>query len=254
MTELNSLKELNVTLIRSENRKADELRKIKITPNYIPQAAGSVLVEFGKTRVICAASVEEKIPRWMMNEKNKTGWITAEYSMTPYAGGKRKMRESTMGKIGGRTQEIQRLIGRSLRSVVTLKYLGLRTIWIDCDVIQADGGTRTASITGGYIALYLALQKFVDDGKIKRIPMKRKVSAISVGVVGDEILLDLDYPEDFAAAVDFNVVMTDTGEFIEVQGTAEERPFSRKQLDKMLKLAEKGCKELFKLQEEAVKI
>ncbi len=252
MTELNNLKDLNVTLIRSGNRKADELREIKITPDFIPKADGSVLVEFGSTRVICAASVEEKIPRWMMNEKNKTGWITAEYSMTPYAGGQRKMRESTTGKVGGRTQEIQRLIGRSLRSVVALKHLGQRTIWIDCDVIQADGGTRTASITGGYIALYFALQKLVKEEKIKKIPMKRKVAAISVGVVGNEILLDLDYPEDLTAAVDFNVVMTDHGEFIEVQGTAEEKPFSRKQLDQMLILAEKGCKELFKLQDEAV--
>jgi len=173
--------------------------------------------------------------------------------MLPYAGGQRKMRESTVGKISGRTQEIQRLIGRSFRAVVDLKTLGERTIWIDCDVLEADGGTRTASITGAYVALSLALQRLVKKHVIKTNPLKQQVSAISVGLVDGKILLDLDYSEDFAAAVDFNVVMTDSGEFIEVQGTAEEKPFTGKQLSQMLKLAEKGCKDLFELQEKATK-
>lgn len=166
----------------------------------------------------------------------------------PYAGGGRKMRESTQGKVGGRTHEIQRLIGRSLRSAVNLKKLGDRTIWIDCDVIQADGGTRTASITGGFIALYAALHRLVKRKVFRKMPILRNVSAISVGIVQEQVLLDLDYTEDFAAAVDFNIVMTDKGEYIETQGTAEERPYTRAQLDEMLALGEKGCRELFALQ------
>jgi ribonuclease PH len=253
MTELNSFKELNVAHVRSGKRKADELRTVNISLDYIPSAEGSVLIECGSTRVICVASVEDRLPRWMMQEPEKTGWITAEYSLMPYAGGARKMRESTQGKVGGRTHEIQRLIGRSLRSVVNLKMLGDRTLWIDCDVIQADGGTRTASITGGYIALYAALHRLVKRKVLKKMPMSKKVSAISVGIVQGQPLLDLDYTEDFSAAVDFNVVMTDSGEFIETQGTAEEQPFSRAQLEEMLSLAEKGCRELHALQESVIK-
>ena len=188
----------------------------------------------------------------MQQNIRKQGWITAEYSLLPYAGGPRKMRESTAGRVGGRTQEIQRLIGRSFRSIVDLKALGERTIWIDCDVIEADGGTRTASVTGGYVALYVALRRLVKKRVIDRMPLKRRVSAISVGIVDKMPLLDLDYNEDAAADVDFNVVMTDAGEFVEVQGTAEERPFTHEQLSQMLALAEKGCRKLFALQEEAL--
>jgi len=248
MTELNSFNDLNVTHVRSGKRTADELRNVRIELDYIPSADGSVLIECGNTRVICVASVEDRLPRWMMQDPNKTGWITAEYSLMPYAGGGRKMRESTQGKVGGRTHEIQRLIGRSLRSAVNLKQLGDRTIWIDCDVIQADGGTRTASITGGFIALYAALHRLVKRKVIRKMPILRNVSAISVGIVQKQVLLDLDYTEDFAAAVDFNVVMTDKGEYIETQGTAEEHPYTREQLDQMLAVAEKGCRELFDLQ------
>ena len=249
MTDLTSFTDLNVSHLRGNKRPPDALRPITITPDYVPSANGSVLIECGDTRVICAASVEDRLPRWMMQEKNRTGWITAEYSMLPYAGGDRKMRESTQGKVGGRTQEIQRLIGRSLRTVVDLKKLGDRTIWIDCDVIQADGGTRTASITGGYLALYMALHHLVHRKVLKNVPLSAKVAAISVGLVDAVPLLDLDYTEDFSADVDFNVVMTDNGEFIELQGTAEEKPFSRSQLDQMLVMAEKGCRELHALQE-----
>lgn len=248
MPELNSFKDLNVSHVRSGKRAADELRNVRIELDYIPSADGSVLIECGNTRVICVASVEDRLPRWMMQDPNKTGWITAEYSLMPYAGGGRKMRESTQGKVGGRTHEIQRLIGRSLRSAVNLKQLGERTIWIDCDVIQADGGTRTASITGGFIALYAALHRLVKRKVLRNLPIQRNVSAISVGIVQGQALLDLDYTEDFAAAVDFNIVMTDKGEFIETQGTAEEKPYTRDQLDEMLALGEKGCRELFALQ------
>jgi ribonuclease PH len=248
MTELNSFNELNISHVRSGKRAVDELRPVHIALDYIPSADGSVLIECGNTRVICVASVEDRLPRWMMQEPQKTGWITAEYSLMPYAGGGRRMRESTQGKVGGRTHEIQRLIGRSLRSAVNLKQLGDRTIWIDCDVIQADGGTRTASITGGFIALYAAVHRLVKRKVLRKLPVLRNVSAISVGIVHGQALLDLDYSEDFAAAVDFNVVMTDKGEYIETQGTAEEQPYSRAQLDAMLALAEKGCRELYVLQ------
>ncbi len=253
MPQIKNLKDLEIEIARNDGRQNDRLREIKITPNYIKNATGSVLIEAGNTRVVCVASIENKIPRWMIQQNiRKQGWITAEYNMLPYAGGQRKMRESTAGKVSGRTQEIQRLIGRSFRSVVDLKALGEKTIWIDCDVLEADGGTRTASITGAYVALALALKKLQKKKIIKGEPLKQQVAAISVGIVDGKPLLDLDYSEDFAAEVDFNVVMTDAGEFIEVQGTAEEKPFTGEQLSEMLKLAEKGCKELFEFQKLAI--
>ncbi len=254
MTQIKNLKDLEIDLARNDGRQNDQLREIKITPNYIKNATGSVLIEAGKTRVVCVVSIENKIPRWMIQQGiRKQGWITAEYNMLPYAGGQRKMRESTAGKVSGRTQEIQRLIGRSFRAVVDLKALGERTIWIDCDVLEADGGTRTASITGAYVALSLAIKKLQKKNIIKGNPLKQQVAAISVGIVDGKALLDLDYSEDFAAEVDFNVVMTDAGEFIEVQGTAEEKPFTGDQLSEMLELAKKGCKEIFELQKTAIK-
>ena len=253
MPQIKNLKDLEIDLARNDGRQNDQLREIKITPNYIKNATGSVLIEAGKTRVVCVASIENKIPRWMIQQGiRKQGWITAEYNMLPYAGGQRKMRESTAGKVSGRTQEIQRLIGRSFRAVVDLKALGERTIWIDCDVLEADGGTRTASITGAYVALSLAIKKLQKKNIIKGNPLKQQVAAISVGIVDGKALLDLDYSEDFAAEVDFNVVMTDAGEFIEVQGTAEEKPFTGDQLSEMLDLAKKGCEEIFELQKKSI--
>ena len=253
MSKIKSLKDLEIDVARNDGRQNDQLREIKITPHYIKNATGSVLIEAGKTRVVCVVSIEKKIPRWMMQQNiRKQGWVTAEYNMMPYAGGQRKMRESTIGKISGRTQEIQRLIGRSFRAVIDLKSLGENTVWIDCDVLEADGGTRTASITGAYVALFLALEKLKKQKIIKENPLKKQVAAISVGIVGGKPLLDLDYSEDFAAEVDFNVVMTNDGDFIEIQGTAEENPFSKNQLTDMLNLAEKGCKELFELQKKAI--
>lgn len=233
---------------RINNRKPDELREMKMIPGYIKHPQGSVLIEMGETKVICSATVEEKVPFFLKN--TGTGWITAEYSMLPGATHTRNVRESSKGKISGRTQEIQRLIGRALRSVVDLKALGEKTIWIDCDVIQADGGTRTAAITGAFVALALAVEKIYSQGKIKTFPIKNYVSAISIGVIEGTELLDLCYEEDSRAHVDMNVVMTDQGEFIEVQGTGEEAPFSKEQLLGLLTLAEKGNRELIRRQRE----
>lgn len=235
---------------RIDNRNFDETRDIKITRNYTKYAEGSVLIEMGETKVICTASIEEKVPPFLRN--TGTGWINAEYSMLPRSTHERKIRESAKGKIEGRTQEIQRLIGRAIRSVVDLEKIGERTIWIDCDVIQADGGTRTASITGAYVAVVDALYKLYSSKKIKTMPVDRFVSAISVGIVNNEHLLDLCYEEDSNAQVDMNVIMTNKGEFVEVQGTGEERPFSREDLNKLLELAEKGNKKLFNAQKEAL--
>jgi ribonuclease PH len=207
-------------------------------------AAGSVLLEMGQTHVLCAASVEESVPPWMRNQKIEGGWVTAEYSMLPYSTQPRSRRESTAGKVGGRTMEIQRLIGRSLRAVVDLKALGARSIWVDCDVIQADGGTRTASITGAYVALRMAVDGLMKTGLLEEDPVRESVAAISVGVVGGVPLLDLNYQEDFAAEVDMNVVMTGDGRFVEVQGTAESEPFSRAVLHEMEALAEGGIRDL----------
>ena len=233
---------------RIDNRKPDELREMKMTTDYIKHPQGSVLIEMGETKVICSATIEEKVPFFLKN--SGTGWITAEYSMLPGATHTRNIRESSKGKISGRTQEIQRLIGRALRSVVDLKALGEKTIWIDCDVIQADGGTRTASITGAFVALTMAVDKLYSKGKMKAFPIKNYVSAISIGVIDGTELLDLCYEEDFKAHVDMNVVMTDQGEFIEVQGTGEEAPFSKEQLLSLLTLAEKGNRELTEMQRE----
>ena len=232
-------------MIRSDGRKPDELRKVEITLDYIKHAEGSCLIEFGDTKVICTASVEEKVPPFLKGTGQ--GWITAEYAMIPRATVQRTVRESAKGRLTGRTQEIQRLIGRSLRSAVDLLTLGEITIWIDCDVIQADGGTRTASITGAFVALYRALQK-ID----KLSAVKNFVAAVSVGIVDGEYLLDLNYEEDSVAEVDMNIVMNDKGEFIEIQGTAEGRPFSKKDLDKLLALGESGIRQLFEEQKKAL--
>jgi ribonuclease PH len=228
--------------MRSDNRPADHLRETTITPEYLLHAEGSVLIEAGRTRVICAASVEDRVPPFLRNTGK--GWVTAEYGMLPRATSTRTTREASSGKVGGRTQEIQRLIGRSLRAVTNLPVLGERTIWIDCDVIQADGGTRTASITGAFVALALALEKLRERDVIRTIPLYDYVAAISVGIVDGEPLLDLAYDDDSRADVDMNVVKTGDGRFIEVQGTAEAVPFDREALDTLLTLADRGITQL----------
>lgn len=232
-----------MTIIRADGRRPDQLRPVQITRNVNMYAEGSVLIEVGNTRVLCTATVEDKVPTFLRGTGE--GWITAEYSMLPRATAERNPREAARGKIGGRTHEIQRLIGRALRAVVDLKALGERTIWIDCDVLQADGGTRSASITGAFIALADALRKIegVDVG------VKEYLAAVSVGIVNGEVLLDLDYGEDSTAEVDFNVVMTQSGQLVEVQGTAEGRPFSRAEMEQLLNLAEKGIRELMDMQQ-----
>jgi ribonuclease PH len=217
-----------------------------MTPGFLLHAEGSVLIEVGRTRVICSASVEERVPPFLRNTGK--GWVTAEYGMLPRATSTRTQREATAGKVGGRTQEIQRLIGRSLRSVVKLAELGERTIWVDCDVIQADGGTRTASITGGFVALVLALQRMKETGSIRAIPVQDYVAATSVGVVGGIAMLDLAYDEDSRADVDMNIVKTGDGRFIELQGTAEGPPFEREALDDLMALGDKGIRALVDLQ------
>lgn len=231
--------------MRENNRKNDELREVKITKNYIKYPEGSVLIEFGNTKVICNATIEEKIPPFLKNMNQ--GWISAEYSMLPRATNTRTKRESMNGKVSGRTMEIQRLIGRALRASIDLTKLGERTILIDCDVIQADGGTRTASITGAYIALELAVNKLISEKIILENPIKAKVAAISVGKVEGKIKLDLDYNEDLNADVDMNVVMNNKGEFIEIQGTGEEATFTQNELLEFLEYAKKGINKLFEL-------
>ena len=236
--------------LRLDGRRFDQIREVRITNNYLLHAEGSVLIEMGNTKVICTASVEEKTAQHLRGSGK--GWVTAEYGMLPRSTGTRKMRDSTRGKVDGRTMEIQRLIGRALRSVVDMGKMGERTIWIDCDVIQADGGTRTASITGAFVALMEAFRKLKDAGVIAEIPVKSYVSAISIGIVADEILLDLCYEEDSTAMVDMNVVMTNQGEYIELQGTGEDAPFKAAELTAMLALAEKGCRELMSAQKAIV--
>lgn len=231
---------------RIDSRKYDQLRPVKFTRNFTKHAQGSVLVEMGETKVICTATIEDKVPPFMRNTGK--GWLTAEYSMLPSSTHTRKVRDASRGKIDGRTQEIQRLIGRALRAIVDLDNIGERTIWIDCDVIQADGGTRTASITGAFIALVDAVNMLKTKEGFKHFPIKNFVSAVSVGIVKDKPLLDLCYEEDSSAKVDMNIIMTDSGEFIEVQGTGEEAPFSKTDLLELLRLAEKGNKELIELQ------
>ncbi len=228
--------------MRSDQRPANQLRDTRLTPNYLPHAEGSVFIEAGRTRVICTASVEDRVPPFLRNTGK--GWVTAEYGMLPRATSTRTTREASTGKVGGRTQEIQRLIGRSLRAVTNLTALGERSIWIDCDVIQADGGTRTASITGAYVALALALEKLRERDLIRTIPLSDYVAAISVGIVDGEPLLDLAYDDDSRAEVDMNVVKTGDGRFVEVQGTAEALPFGRDALNALLDLADQGIRQL----------
>ena len=236
--------------MRNDGRKPAQLRAVTITPRYIKTAEGSVLIEMGDTRVICTAKLEERVPPFLRNTGK--GWITAEYGMLPGSSQTRIGRESARGRIGGRTHEIQRLIGRSLRAVADLKSLGEKTIWIDCDVIQADGGTRTASITGAYVALADAVRGWLERGVIPASPLKDAVAAVSIGIIEGKILLDLCYDEDSRADVDMNFVMTGAGKFIEVQGTAEAAPFTRRQMEKMAELAEQGIKELLKTQKKVI--
>jgi ribonuclease PH len=236
--------------MRSDNRQPDQLRLTRLSPDFLMHPEGSVLIEAGRTRVICTASVEDRVPPFLRNSGK--GWITAEYGMLPRATSTRTMRESSAGKVGGRTQEIQRLIGRALRSVAKLEDLGERTIWIDCDVIQADGGTRTAAITGGFVALALALQKLKEQALIKRVPLQDYVAATSVGIIGGVPMLDLAYDEDSRADVDMNVVKTGEGQFIEVQGTAEGLPFERSALDSLLSLADAGIQQLVAIQRSVI--
>lgn len=239
-------------MTRPDSRNVDALRPISFMPNVAPYATGSVLVSFGNTRVICACTVEEDVPRWMRYQKVKGGWLTAEYSMLPYSTLDRKQRDITRGKIDGRSSEIQRLIGRSIRAVVDLKALGQRTLWIDCDVLQADGGTRTASITGGCVAVAIAINKLISEGKLKKSPLKQLVAGISAGVYKETPILDLNYPEDRDASVDFNVVMTEDLNFVEIQGSGEEATFSSEQMAAMLELAKKGATEIVELQKAAI--
>lgn len=237
--------------MRAKKRSVKELRPIKIKPDYLDFADGSAFIEIGKTKVIAAATIEEKVPSFLKN--SGSGWITAEYSMLPRSTEKRTIRERIQSRISGRTQEIQRLIGRSLRAVTELSVLGKRTIILDCDVIQADGGTRTASITASCVALALALKKMMEEEIIDEMPLKHLVSAVSVGIVEGEMLLDLDYSEDSNAEIDMNVVETDTGEIVEVQATAEKKPFSRKELNSLLDLSHQGIKELIQVQKDVLK-
>ena len=236
-------------MAREDGRRPDELRPVTIKRHYIKHAEGSVLVATGDTQIICTASVIDQQPRFMRDQRIKNkGWVTAEYSMLPRSTSERMQREITRGSVGGRTQEIQRLIGRSLRAAVDLYALGERTVWVDCDVLQADGGTRTASITGAFIALWDACQWLVKSGRIETFPITDNIAATSVGLVDGEALLDLCYTEDSTADVDMNIVMTGGGKFIEIQGTAEEKPFSRDDYNQMLDLAVGGIQQLIRLQ------
>ena len=235
---------------RIDGRKNEQIRPVKIIRNYLKHAEGSVLIEMGDTRVICTASVDDKVPPFIKGTGK--GWITSEYGMLPRSTETRKPRESARGKIDGRTMEIQRLIGRALRSIVNLEKLGEITIYIDCDVIQADGGTRTASITGSYVALVDALYKLVQQEKLEEMPLNGYIAAVSVGIKDGEAILDLNYSEDSTCQVDMNMVMTDKGEFIEIQGTGEESPFNKAQLREMMELAEKGIQELIEIQKQSL--
>ena len=232
------------SFIRADGRQADQLRPITFETGIAPHATGSVLIGFGATRVICAATIEPGVPTWMKQQGVKGGWLTAEYSMLPYSTLERKPRDIAKGRIDGRTVEIQRLIGRSLRAVINLEKLGTNTLWIDCDVLQADGGTRTAAITGAYLAARLAIQKMIDDRRIPDSPLHDSVAAVSVGICGGRELLDLAYVEDKEAEVDCNVVMTGQGRFVEVQGSGEEATFSHDQFQSLIALAQTGLKEL----------
>jgi len=236
--------------MRTDGRKPKQLRSLTITPSYIKTADGSVLIEVGDTRVICTAKLEDRVPPFLRNSGK--GWITAEYGMLPGSSQQRIGRESSRGKVGGRTHEIQRLIGRSLRAIADLSSLGERTIWIDCDVIQADGGTRTASITGAYVALAAAVRHWLKQGIIDTDPIKDSVAAVSIGIIDGKVLLDLSYEEDSRADVDMNFVMTGAGKFVEVQGTAESSPFTKKGLERMAEIAQQGIRELIRAQKNAL--
>jgi ribonuclease PH len=239
-----------MSIQRSGGRAADELRPISIDPGFVRSATGSALIAAGGTRVICTASVQESVPKWLAGQGR--GWLTAEYGMLPASTGERKQRDVTRGRLDGRTVEIQRLIGRSIRGVVDFAALGERTVYVDCDVLEADGGTRCAAITGGYVALELACRRLLDSGTIGRLPLTGSVAAVSCGVVDGEPLLDLDYPEDSAAEVDANVVMTGEGGLVEVQATAERTPLSRTHLDELLALAAGGIERLRAAQADAL--
>jgi ribonuclease PH len=237
-------------MIRSDGRQPDELRPVSIEPGFLKYAEGSALITVGDTRVLCAATLEDRVPQWMKGRG--VGWITAEYAMLPRATQERTQREAAKGRVGGRTHEIQRIIGRALRAVTDMTRLGERTLWIDCDVLQADGGTRTAAVTGAYVALATALRRLYDPADRARWPLTGRVAATSVGIVNGRMLLDLAYDEDSQAHVDMNVFMTDAGRFVELQGTAEAAPFDRRDLDTMLALAESGIRRLFDTQDAAI--
>ena len=238
-------------MVRKDGRAPDELRKLKITKNYIKYAEGSCLIELGDTKVITTATIENTVPPFLKGKG--TGWITAEYGMIPRSCKTRVQREASKGKLGGRTMEIQRLIGRSMRSVAEMSKIGERTIWIDCDVIQADGGTRCASITGSYVSVLLALEKMREVGTIKEIPISDYVAAVSVGILDGKPVLDLNYDEDSTAEVDMNIIMTGDGRFVEVQGTAEREPFKREEMNKLITLAKSGIDELIAVQKKILK-
>lgn len=237
---------------RIDDRRPDQIRPIRFQNGIAPYATGSTLVEWGNTRVLCGVTVEETVPRWMKEQNVTGGWITAEYSMLPYSTLQRKQRDIAKGKIDGRSQEIQRLIGRAMRAAINLEKIGPRTIWVDCDVLQADGGTRTAAITGSYVALALAVRKLTAEGKLTENPLLSAVAAVSVGIIADEPMLDLCYVEDVAATVDMNVVMNAADEFIEVQGTGEEATFTRGQLDMLLEFGRLGIRQLLDAQNRAL--
>ena len=240
------------SVLRADERSANQLRPLRFQNHIAPHAAGSTLIEWGNTRVICGVTVEETVPRWMKEKKVTGGWLTAEYSMLPYSTLERKQRDSSRGKIDGRSQEIQRLIGRAMRAAINLEKLGARTVWIDCDVLQADGGTRTAAITGAFVALSIAMRRLLASGKLAENPILHGVAAVSTGIVAGRPLLDLCYTEDVVASVDFNLVMNSAGEFIEVQGSGEESTFNDKQLNEMLALGKSGISELFTAQAKAL--
>ncbi len=248
----NTVADTIAPLLRADGRKHDELRPIRFQNHIAPHATGSTLIEWGQTRVICGVTVDDSVPRWMKEQGVTGGWITAEYSMLPYSTLQRKQRDSSKGKIDGRSQEIQRLIGRSLRAAIDLEKLGSRTVWIDCDVLQADGGTRTAAITGAFVAMSLAVKKLMADGKLTSSPLLSPVAAASAGIVNGQAVLDLCYTEDVAAAVDMNVVMNGDGQFIELQGNGEEATFSEAQLAALLALGKTGIRRLIELQQSAL--
>ena len=237
---------------RVDGRLPEQLRPLRFHNHIAPYATGSTLIEWGQTRVICGVTVEETVPRWMKEQNATGGWITAEYSMLPYSTLQRKQRDIAKGKIDGRSQEIQRLIGRAMRAAVDLQKLGSRTVWVDCDVLQADGGTRTAAITGSYVAFSLAIKKLLIEGKLKESPITNAVAAVSVGIVNQEVLLDLCYEEDASADVDMNLVMTAAGEFIELQGTGEKATFHDRHLNAMLALGQAGIRQLLEAQKLAL--